>query len=127
MENRYTSFRQTASLLVVAIIALSFGLNSSHAGVDTKKQVRINFVDYGAIVDWRAKGDKALLIKTADDKWYRAAFRFPCLELPFAETIGFVTSPKGQLNRFSSVIARNEYCRFDSLEEIAEPSAPGTD
>jgi len=112
--------------LLILIVVLSLGLGSSEAGIEGKRDAKITFIGYGIIENWQAEGPKALLIKTVNDRWYRAAFRFPCFELPSAERIGFVTSPEGQLNRFSSIIAGSERCKFDSLEEIADPSAPGT-
>ncbi len=122
MESTNRQFKGSAIVLVFLLVALACCLSSAQAAVDGKKSVSIRFVDHRSIEDWRAEGNKAIVIETVNHRWYRATFFTPCQELPYSESIAFETSPKGTLNRFSSIVVRGERCRFQSLEEIADPS-----
>lgn len=122
MKNTDKRYRRWIRLLVLMIVALAFGCSSSYAVVGEKKPVTINFVHLGSISDWRAEGSKAILIETVNRRWYRAEFFSPCISLPWQESVAFLTSPKGQLNRFSAIAVRGERCQFQELEEIPDPS-----
>jgi len=108
-------------LLVLVLAAIVFGLGSSYAAIDGKKNARISFAHMGVIQNWHAEGDGAILIETVHDRWYRAEFAFPCFGLRNMEGIAFRTSPIGQLDRFSSISTRYDRCYFKSLEEIPNP------
>lgn len=122
MEYTNKRFRGSIGLLVLMLAALVFGFSSSYAAAKEEKSVTINFVDLGTIENWRAEGNKAILIETVNNRWYRAEFFNPCFSLPWQETVAFVTSPRGQLNKFSSIVASGERCQFQSLVEIPDPS-----
>ena len=126
MDYTYRRFRGSVSLLLLILAVFISGSGSSCATVEEKKQATINFVNQGAIQDWRAEGNKAIVISAVNNKWYRAKLLYPCYDLPFEEGIAFVSSPGGQLNRYSSVIIRNERYPFQSLEEIPDPSRAAT-
>jgi hypothetical protein len=105
-----------------AAISLSLGLLS---GLTSAKDVSIAFADHGGIKDWQADHDLGIWIQDSHRKWYYARFMSPCHELRFAEGVGFVTGPGGQLDRFSSVKVRGEArCVFTSFDESAGPPKP---
>lgn len=122
MENTNKRFKGSVIVLVSLFVILACCFSRSQAAVERKKPVSIRFVDHGSIEDWRAEGNKAIVIETVNNRWYRATFFLPCQELPYSESVAFVTSPRGTLNRFGSIIVRGERCQFESLEEIDDPS-----
>lgn len=91
------------------------------ADVDAARAASIPFADLGNIEDWRAEGHDAMLIESQSGQWYRATFYAPCYELPFAETVGFVTEPGGSLSKFSSIVAGGQRCWFKTFEKTAPP------
>ena len=119
VEKRY---RGWIVLLILMFAALVLSFSSSHAAVGEERPVTINFVNFGSIQDWRAEGNKAILIETVSNRWYRAEFFSPCIALQWQESVAFVTSPRGQLNRFSSIVASGERCQFQKLDEVPDPS-----
>ncbi|GAB4143208.1 MAG: hypothetical protein Tsb0016_12100 [Sphingomonadales bacterium] len=87
------------------------------------QRASIPFADLGNIRDWRAYGDDILYVESVTGQWYQAEVFGPCLALPFAETIAFVTEPDGSLDKFSSIWVDGDRCFFRSFEKIAqEPS-----
>lgn len=108
----------TTSALAIALLALAAGAGASQA-------VSIPFADLGNIQDWKADGHDGIYIKSQTGKWFLATFWAPCDELPFSETVGFVTEPGGSLNRFSSIMAGGQRCWFRSFEPSAPPRGKG--
>ena len=45
----------------------------------------------------------------------------PCIDLPFAQTIGFKTNASGSFDKFSSIVVRRRRCSLTSLVEIPPP------
>lgn len=86
--------------------------------------VRIPFANYGGIFDWRADGDHALYIQGRNRQWYHAELMGPCTDLPFAEHIGFVIEPSGDLDRFSAIVVHHHQCMFTSLTPSGPPPKP---
>lgn len=82
----------------------------------------IDFAQFrGRIKDWRAEGNRAMLIQDSSNNWYRAEFMSPCHGLPFTDAIGFVTDATNQIDRFSSILVRHERCWFRSFQRIEAP------
>ena len=108
-------------MLRVALAAACAAWLIATGSAAADRPASIPFADLGNIRDWRAEGSDAILIESQRGNWYRATFFGPCLELPFAETIGFVTEPGGSLSKFSSIIAGGDRCWFRSFEQVAPP------
>jgi hypothetical protein len=85
--------------------------------------VRIPFANYGGINDWRADGVSAIYIQGRNRRWYRAELMGSCIDLPFAEHVGFVVEPSGEFDRFSEIIVHGHRCVLKSLVESAAPPA----
>ena len=86
------------------------------------KEARIPFASM--VRDYRADDRHAIYLRAGRD-WYRGTFFAPCQELPWAWNIRFDNSPGvDAIDRFSTVIARGERCRLNSLVKIVgEPPA----
>ncbi len=82
----------------------------------------LHFADLGGIRDWRSVDNgRAVLIEGRRGQWYRATFFSPCTSLPFANTIAFATDATGDLDKFSSILTRNERCYFRTFERVPDP------
>lgn len=89
------------------------------------KDASIAFADHGGIHDWQADRDVGMWVQDSHLKWYYARFMSPCLGLRFAEGVGFVTGPGGNLDRFGAVKVRGEQrCVFTSFEASPGPPKP---
>tara|TARA_R110000787_G_scaffold27087_3_gene75393 strand:- start:4218 stop:4607 length:390 start_codon:yes stop_codon:yes gene_type:complete len=87
-----------------------------------EKPAVIRFADLGGIENWRAEGDRTLLIEGHNKQWYKADMMGPCTGLGFANTIGFVADPMGNVDRFSSVYVDGQRCYFRTFEKTDAPA-----
>lgn len=85
------------------------------------KQASIPFVNNDGIRDWRATDRQTLYVQDNRRKWYRATLFGPCLDLPFAQTIGFETRGTDTFDRFSTIVVRGDRCSLSSLEASEPP------
>lgn len=99
----------------------SVGLLAVAGSAAADRAASIPFADLGNISNWRADGHEAMLIESQRGNWYRATFFAPCYELPFAESVGFVTEPGGRLDKFSSVVVAGQRCWFRDFEQVPAP------
>lgn len=82
-------------------------------------QASIPFPDRN-IDSWRANGTKGLWIR-AQRKWYYAELFMNCPDLPWAESVAFVTGGPGHFDRYSYILVRGERYPLRSLTASAEP------
>jgi hypothetical protein len=103
-----------ATIAVAMVVGIGGAMNQVHAASADS----ISFANFGAIRDWKAEGSKAMIIETTSGDKYRATFMNRCSSLPFSETVGFVTSPSGSLDKFGAVLVRDQKCQIRSLERL---------
>ena len=72
------------------------------------------------IDSWRANGTKGLWIR-AQRKWYYAELFMNCPDLPWAESVAFVTGGPGSFDRYSYILVRGERYPLRSLTASSEP------
>jgi hypothetical protein len=73
------------------------------------------------IWNWQVVDDKTVLIQDQGRRWYKATLYGTCINLPFAERIGFDSSPDGTFDKFSAILVRGERCPLKSLVETSAP------
>jgi len=105
-------------LLVAALLAAPAGCATSGDWERSNADASIPFVNHGGVRNWEVESSRALLVESANGRWYRATLAGPCPELRFHDSLGFVTDSTHQLDRFSSVIAGGERCWFESFERV---------
>jgi Family of unknown function (DUF6491) len=114
-----TSFRLTLALaatLAMPCPAAAAPPNSDNAS--------IAFANQGGIYDWAADGDHGIYIESLDRKWYYAKLFAPCIDLPFAQRVGFVTEPgSGDFDKFSSILVRGQECHVVSFTRSQPPDS----
>jgi hypothetical protein len=79
------------------------------------REVRIPFVQFGAIRNFRNVGDDVVYFQGRRRMWYRATLNGPCINLPRALRIGLDTRYGDTLDNTSSLIVEGESCRIVSL------------
>lgn len=101
-------------------------------------EARIPFADHGGIYNWQVLNNRTILIQGQDRSWYKATLFSPCVDLPFAERVGFQSNPDGTFDKFSSIRVGRQNCRLTSLvpttppakkpksHDTTGPSTPGT-
>lgn len=91
---------------MLAVSAVTFAASAPPA--KSTSDGWIPFAKHGGIRDWQGDSDKGMWVQGSDRHWFYATFMAPCLGLPFTETVGFVTGPSGELDKWSSVLVRGE-------------------
>lgn len=108
-----------------ATFVISFAAQGAQAApkAPLPPQASIPFVNHDGIRDWRAVDNRTLYIQDQRRQWYRATLFGPCLDLAFAQTIGFETRGADTFDRFSTIRVRGERCAVSSLEVSDPPPA----
>lgn len=121
-----------ASALVAAFMAFAAtgGIRASEQVVKAEEHAaaipfgvdaQIPFANSGNIREWRADGSDALYVQDGRGRWYRATLLGPCIDLPTANQIAFLTQGPDQLDKFSSISVRGQRCAFTALVTSAGP------
>ena len=84
-------------------------------------EMSIPFVSHGGIRDWRAIDRDTLYVQDVHGYWYRAELMGNCLDLPYAEAIGFDASGTDRFDKFSTVIVRGQRCPLQSFVASGPP------
>ena len=98
--------------------------SASAAAVSASKETSIASASTN-IWNWQVIDDQTLLIESNSHQWYKAKLLSPCLDLPFAERIGFESNADGSFDKFSSIVARERTCHLMSLTQTSVPPRKG--
>jgi hypothetical protein len=115
---RRTGWIASAALLAAAGLAMAEATPTPKptAGAARPQEASIPFANHGGIRDWKADSDRAMWVQDNHNHWYYGRFMGPCLGLQFAEAVRFRTGPSDELDRRSSVRARDTgNCTFTSF------------
>lgn len=113
--------RKTALVLMMACLPAAAGLADPPAGAAAQPQASIAFANHGGIYDWRVIDDRTVLIEALDRQWYKATLMSPCINLTFAQRLGFETNPDGSFDKFSAIRLHHQICPLTSLVKTAPP------
>ena len=106
-----------SSMLVCAAVA-----DSPTPPPTAAPEARIPFADRGGIYNWQVVNDRTVLIQGQNRKWYKATLMSACIDLPFAERLGFESNADGSFDKFSSIQVRDRKCTLVSLVETSPPA-----
>ena len=84
------------------------------------REAQIPFADK-TIWNWQVVNDTTLLIQDRGRKWYKATLLGHCINLSFAEKLGFESNSSGAFDKFSSIRVGGERCPLISLVETTAP------
>jgi Family of unknown function (DUF6491) len=85
-------------------------------------EARIPFANHGGIYNWRAVNDRTLLIQAQNRQWFKATLFAPCIDLAFAQRVGFESNADGSFDKFSSIRVRKQKCSISSLVPTEAPA-----
>lgn len=119
MKPRLMLAALAGSVLLAAGAAPAFAAPAPQKTVE--KQASIPFVDSGSIRNYRAVGRDTLYVQDVGGHWYRAKLMSDCMDLPFAQAIGFDARGTNSFDRFSSIVVRGRACPLTSLVESGPP------
>jgi len=74
---------------------------------------------------WQADGTSALYLQSGKGAdWYHVQLLEPCLNLPYATIINFITDGADMFGEFSSILVRGQRCWFKSVDPSEAPPKP---
>lgn len=95
---------------------------SAAASAAAAPEASIPFANHGGIYNWKVVNDRTVLIQSQSRRWYKATLMSSCIDLPFAERLGFESNADGSFDKFSMITARHQRCPLISLVETDAPS-----
>jgi hypothetical protein len=102
--------------------AISAAADSPTSAQTAAPEARIPFVNHGGIYNWQVVNNRTVLIQGQNRKWYKATLFSACIDLPFAERLGFESNADGSFDKFSSIKVREQNCPLVSLVETTPPA-----
>lgn len=116
--------KRTRAVLLAGLL-LAAGASSAHAADDPAppppSEVQIPFAKTN-IWNWQVVDDKTVLIQDQSRRWYKATLFGNCINLAFANRIGFDSSPSGTFDKFSAILVRGQRCPLSSLVKTDPPA-----
>jgi len=112
----------------VGLVAMAFmiaaGTSPSH-GADgpappAAPEVQIPFAKTN-IWNWQVVDDRTVLIQDQGRRWYKATLFGNCINLAFANKIGFDSNPSGTFDKFSAILVQGQRCPLSSLVKTDAP------
>jgi len=85
------------------------------------EETEIPYASRDGIVEWEAVADDLLYIHALTGGWYRVRTMGRCSRLKTAVSLGFETSPMGQLDRHSAIRAGGHRCPIVSVVRADGP------
>jgi hypothetical protein len=93
---------------------------NSAAAAAPAREAQIAFADK-SIWNWQVVDDRTLLIQDRGRRWYKATLLGHCINLSFANDLGFESNSGGTFDKFSSIRVRGQRCPLTSLVETTAP------
>lgn len=114
-------------LALLATVALSACASSPERLQYRQQELAIYEKHAGAEVDrirsfrlsgWQSVSNRSLLLEARLNEWYLVDVFEPCLDLPFATTIGVKTSMNVVQAKFDSILVNGQQCRIERIRPI---------
>jgi len=107
-------------LLGAAISAAAFSARADNPPPSAPPEAQIPFAKKN-IWNWQVVDDNTVLIQDNSRKWYKATLFGTCINLSFADRLGFDSGPGDTFDKFSAILVRGQRCPLKSLVETAAP------
>lgn len=108
----------TKALVACTVGALLSG-GAAASGSPKSEEARIPFASN--VRDFRADGTDGIYIQDSHRTWYRGTFMSPCLDLPFANAIGFDDRGTGGLDKWGTIYVRGNRCTLRTFVKSGPP------
>ena len=122
MIRHFTRLGLAAALVAGAALAGAAEPKRDVSNPTASQEARIPFAALGGIRNWVADGETALYIEGNHNQWYYAMLLGHCLDLPYAERIGFVMEPDNSFDKFSAIVVRDHVCHVKSMVKSERPT-----
>ena len=84
------------------------------------EEAAIPFPESG-IRSWHADDDRTLWVIDRRRDWYRVELMRPCVGLPYAYSLGFLTRGTGRFDRYSAIAYQGQRCPVKSVVRSEAP------
>lgn len=108
-------------LKTLSVTVLALAAAGAAAAAEPSEETEIPYANRDGIVEWEAAGDDLLYVHALTGGWYRVRTMGRCDRLKTAYALGFDTSPMGQLDRHSAIIAGGYRCPIVSVVRADGP------
>jgi hypothetical protein len=105
--------------MAVCAAATTLAGGATAAERSVAPEARIPFA--GNIRDFQPDGTRAIYVQDSHRRWYRGTFMAPCLDLPYAETIGVRNRGIGGLDKWATIYVRGSRCTLSSFVRSGPP------
>jgi hypothetical protein len=109
-----------AALISLAGCAAQSDRSHVAANTPSGEQASIPF-GRSQIYSWQVANDRSIYIETNNRQWYKADLMGHCIDLPFAQHVGFGFNADGSFDRFSTIYSRGQNCPVTSLTQVDMP------
>lgn len=119
------------SLVRIACIAALFALTACATSAERRQFQQEQLAIYNKyagepvdqirsfrLIGWQPAGDLSILLEARLNQWYWLDVDGPCMDLPFAQAIGFKTTMNTLQARFDSLIVEGRPCRIRTIRPI---------
>lgn len=110
----------TACLFLLSGMIAAAALADTPAAAPAPQQAQIPFAKKN-IWNWQVVDDKTVLIQDLSRKWYKATLLGDCINLGFAQRLGFDSGPTDTFDKFSAILVEGRRCQVTSLVSTAAP------
>lgn len=94
--------------------------STASAAAPAPQQAQIPFAKKN-IWNWQVVDDKTVLIQDLGRRWYKATLLGDCINLPFAERLGFDSGSTDTFDKFSAILVGGRRCQLTSLVSTTAP------
>jgi hypothetical protein len=109
------------NLVLLGACLLSACATVVDPGVDEANETYIPFISTTGVLEWEARGEGAVYIRSATNQWYLVQTMNSCSRLHTANALGFVTSGLDQLDRNGAILAEGQRCPIRSVTLSGPP------
>lgn len=102
-------------------IAADSPLSEPNPGAPLNRAIITSSTFPDGLLNWKADGEKGVYLQSSSNKWYHATFFTPCLNIPFATKVSFISDGPHDLTRFSSILVRGQQCWFKTFSKSDPP------
>jgi hypothetical protein len=113
--------RRRAMLKSLSAAFLALAAAWPAAAAVPSEETEIPYANRDGIVEWEVAGDDLLYIHALTGGWYRVRTMGRCNRLKTAVTLGFETSPMGELDRTSAIRVSGHRCPIVSVVRADGP------
>jgi hypothetical protein len=115
-----------AFALAAAALLAACGASNTRAERDAQRLDELRAVAgepvrdfrYTRLQGWNTFGDETVLVETSLREGWLLTVHAPCIDLPFAQSIGLSSGPGNTVSTFDYVMVGNDRCRIREIRPV---------